>query len=239
VKTTTTTTTKSQKKQRKKTIIIIMSEEKKDDIKRPSSPNPFSNFLPSNHSPNVSPRSNNGTPSISPRSPRDAMLLAASPPKFATIDQFMTASKAVQDMALAHEISVNQNFKLEKLETPTSSLEKQIHETVHKAFWDMLKEDFEKQPVDYKHTLVIINEAKQGLMSLLLPNHVKFKEQIDSILDMELIKQQMNNDTFNYQDYSRFIIDSMSKLCAPARDSVMEDLRKIVEPVELFKYLKY
>jgi hypothetical protein len=28
----------------------------------------------------------------------------------------MTAANAVQNMALAHEISVNQNFKLEKLE---------------------------------------------------------------------------------------------------------------------------
>jgi hypothetical protein len=45
-----------------------------------------------------------------------SILTAASPPRFATIEQFMTAANAVQNMALAHEISVNQNFKLEKLE---------------------------------------------------------------------------------------------------------------------------
>jgi hypothetical protein len=40
-------------------------------------------------------------------------------------------------------------------------LEKQIQETVHKAFWNSLKEDFEKDPVDYNHAFVILNEAKQ------------------------------------------------------------------------------
>ena len=86
-------------------------------------------------------------------------------------------------MALAHEISVNQNFKLEKLEFETNryksislflnvgffylkirlylSIEKQIKETVHKAFWDMLKQDFEKDPVEYEHSFIILNEAKQ------------------------------------------------------------------------------
>ena len=41
------------------------------------------------------------------------------------------------------------------------SIEKQIYDTVHKAFWNSLKEDFDKDPVDYKHAFIIINEAKQ------------------------------------------------------------------------------
>lgn len=73
------------------------------------------------------------------------------------------------------------------------------------------------------------------LLSLLLPNHVKFREQIDHILDMELIKQQMDKETFDYREYSKFIIDVMSKLCAPARDPNMEQLRTLSEPVEIFK----
>ncbi len=41
------------------------------------------------------------------------------------------------------------------------SIEGQIHETVHKAFWNSLKEDFEKNPIEYKHALILINDAKQ------------------------------------------------------------------------------
>jgi hypothetical protein len=189
-----------------------------------------------------SPRKNgdeggNGNGNGSPRQNGvNSMFMGASPPRFATIDQFMKAASTVQDMALAHEISVNQNFKLEKLEYSSNSIEKQIHDTVHKAFWNSLKQDFEQDPVEYKHALIIIAEAKQGLLSLLLPNHVKLREQIDQVLDMELIKQQMDNGTFDHQQYSMFLVQVMSKLCAPARDPTLAHLATLKEdPVEIFK----
>ena len=69
----------------------------------------------------------------------------------------------------------------------------------------------------------------------MLPNHVKFREQIENVLDMDLIKQQMDKNTFNYESYSLFIIQNMSKLCAPARDSTIENLRNLKDPVEVFK----
>jgi hypothetical protein len=90
----------------------------------PLSANPFLSYLsssPSNqNSPNfsaspTSPRFQNGM-RISNSSIANSMLTAASPPRFASIDQFMTAANAAQNMALAHEISVNQDFKLEKLD---------------------------------------------------------------------------------------------------------------------------
>lgn len=210
----------------------------KKPTERSSSPNPFLQFV-STSPKNISPRSDGGSNNMSPRSPRDMngspRDIGASPAKFASIDQFMMASNAVQNMTLAHEISVDQNFKLEKPELDPNSIEKHIHDTVHKAFWQSLKEDFEKDPVDYKHAHVIIGEAKQGLLSLLLPNHVKFREQIEAVLDMDLIKQAMDGNVFDYQQYALFIIDTMSKLCAPARDADLERLSKVVEPVEVFR----
>lgn len=115
------------------------SNSDKKNSPRPSSPNPFLSYL------STSPTTNNQSPrsdtSSSPRSPRfqtdfqnglripisnasitNSMLTAASPPRFATIDQFMTAANAAQNMALAHEISVNQDFKLEKLDYNSSRL---------------------------------------------------------------------------------------------------------------------
>lgn len=74
------------------------------------------------------------------------------------------------------------------------------------------------------------------LLSLLLPNHVKFREQIDNVLDMDLIKQQMDRCVFDYKEYARFLIDVMSKLCAPARDTNIDQLRRLVDdPVEVFR----
>jgi hypothetical protein len=72
-------------------------------------------------------------------------------------------------------------------------------------------------------------------LGLLLPNHVKLRDQIEGVLDMELIKQQMDNQTFDYQQYGLFVVDTMSKLCAPARDSAIAELRQASDPVTLFK----
>ena len=52
----------------------------------------------------------------SPNVPR--FLLSASPPKFVSFDQLMTAANGVTNMTLAHEIAVNSDFKLEEIQTP-------------------------------------------------------------------------------------------------------------------------
>lgn len=46
------------------------------------------------------------------------LLIVASPPKFMSLDEIMAAADGVKNMALAHEIAVDTNFKLEKLEPP-------------------------------------------------------------------------------------------------------------------------
>ena len=56
---------------------------------------------------------------------------------------------------------------------------------------------------------------------------------------MELIRQQMDKETFDYQQYGFFVIDIMSKLCAPARDTSIEQLRNATDPVTLFKYAHF
>jgi len=46
------------------------------------------------------------------------LSITASPPKFLSLDEVMEAADGVKNMALAHEIAVDTNFKLEKLEKP-------------------------------------------------------------------------------------------------------------------------
>ena len=42
----------------------------------------------------------------------------ASPPKFISLEELMKAANGMTNMALAHEIAVNKDFKLEKFEAP-------------------------------------------------------------------------------------------------------------------------
>lgn len=46
--------------------------------------------------------------------------MTASPPKFVSFDDLMAAANGVKNMSLAHEIAVDANFKLEKVEPPVS-----------------------------------------------------------------------------------------------------------------------
>lgn len=72
-------------------------------------------------------------------------------------------------------------------------------------------------------------------MMLLLPQHVRFRAQICEVLDIDLIRQKLENDAFDIYYYSNYIIGVMEKLCAPVRDDQVAKLKTIKEVVPLFK----
>ena len=61
-------------------------------------------------------------------------------------------------------------------------------------------------------------------MSLTFEHNSSLRENINSILDMDLIKQQSEHENVDIQGYANFIIQIMSKICVPARD---EDIQKL------------
>ena len=60
---------------------------------------------------------------------------------------------------------------------------------------------------------------------------------IEEVLDMDLIKQKLNNNAFELETYSSFIIDSMAKLCSPMRDDQVASLRQLRDVVPLYQYV--
>uniref|UniRef100_A0A8D8VZK8 T-complex protein 11-like protein 1 n=1 Tax=Cacopsylla melanoneura TaxID=428564 RepID=A0A8D8VZK8_9HEMI len=85
----------------------------------------------------------------------------ASPPKFVSLEEIMRAAKDMSNMALCHEIAVDKDFKIEKLELPENSLEKKVRDTMHQVFWDILKEQLSEDPPVYDHALVLLAEIKE------------------------------------------------------------------------------
>ena len=75
----------------------------------------------------------------------------------------------------------------------------------------------------------------QALLDLLLPHHKRFREQIGEVLDMELIKQKAEHEALNLKYYAEFVISTMTKLCAPARDEQIAKLKDINDVVPLFR----
>ncbi|XP_056382582.1 T-complex protein 11-like protein 1 isoform X2 [Hyla sarda] len=171
-----------------------------------------------------------GTPS-----PHRGNTPQASPPRFVSVDELMDAAKGVTNMALAHEIVIDRDFKIKPMELPQGSLERTVRDIVHKAFWDCLETQFSEDPPVYDHAIILLGEIKEALLSFLLPGHTRLKDQINEVLDLELIKQEAENGALDISKLANFTIGMMGTLCAPARDKEVRNLRDIKEPVPLFR----
>lgn len=73
------------------------------------------------------------------------------------------------------------------------------------------------------------------MLDILLPQHQRLKDQISEVLDLALIKQQMENGFFDFDYYAKYITDTMARLCAPARDEKIAEIRAINDVVPKFK----
>ncbi|KFM78912.1 hypothetical protein X975_05252, partial [Stegodyphus mimosarum] len=165
-------------------------------------------------------------------------IVPASPPSFVSMEQILKAAEDVSksgfNMALAHEIAVNKDFKLQQ-SIPTTNLEKKVTETFHNAFWSIFQEQLSGTPPNYRQAMVLLSEIKEILLWLLLPHNSRLKNEINEVLDIELIQQQAEKDALDVLSYAQFIISTMSRICAPARDSNIQELRKLIEIVPLYR----
>lgn len=75
---------------------------------------------------------------------------SASPPKFVSLEEIMQAANSMRDMALVHHIAVDDNFVLKRYEPEENSLHKVVKETMHKAFWDLLRQELNEDPPSYQ-----------------------------------------------------------------------------------------
>lgn len=162
-------------------------------------------------------------------------LTAASPPKFVSLEEIMQAANGMRDMNLVHQIVVDENFRLEKAEPEPNTVQRAIRDTVQKAFWDVLREQLAEDPPNFSHAFTLLEEIKQGLFGLLLPQHTKIKQQISEVLDIPLIKQQAENGVLDFNYYAKFIISFMAKMCAQVRDEKIQQLRETTDIVDLYR----
>lgn len=166
---------------------------------------------------------------------RGSTITGASPPKFVTLEDIMKAAHGMQNMALAHEIAVDQDFKLEPFEPPDNSYQKLVKETMHKAYFDILREQLNADPPVYKQALILLEDVKQGLFSILLPRHTRIREMVEEVLDSDFIKQQAENNSLDFNKYATFVIDLMAKLAAPVRDEMIQNITKLTDTVDIFR----
>uniref|UniRef100_A0A8C1XKM0 T-complex 11, testis-specific-like 1 n=1 Tax=Cyprinus carpio TaxID=7962 RepID=A0A8C1XKM0_CYPCA len=88
----------------------------------------------------------------------------SSPPRFVSVEELMETAKGVTNLALAHEIVMNSAFQVKPYEPGEGSLEKQVKEIMHKAFWDCLESQLNDDPPSYSHAVTLVGEIKETLL---------------------------------------------------------------------------
>lgn len=162
-------------------------------------------------------------------------VLGISPPNFVSFEEIMKTANDMGRMALVNEIVLNKDFKLEKKDDE-NALEKAVRINMQKAFWDILSEQLNESPPNYRQAISLLCEIKETLLMFLMPQHTQLKNEINEILDIDLITQQADNGIFEFQRFAQYVLSVCSRLCCPARD---EMIRKLTQTVELIPLLKY
>ncbi|EDV45955.1 T-complex protein 11-like protein 2 [Drosophila erecta] len=161
--------------------------------------------------------------------------LDGTPPKIVTMDEVSSMFKNLRNMELAHEIALNPDFKLQKYEPPSDSLEGAIKKMVHKAFWDLLRQQLDRQPPSYDQAIRLLAEIKECFPQLLSPNNERALAHINEVLDDSVIRQQAERGTLDFRAYANFVINILSRSCSPARDEAVAALREIEDVVDTFR----
>lgn len=156
---------------------------------------------------------------------------SSSPPKTLTLDEVMESARDLSNLSIAHEIVVNRNFHLEPESLPQDSLWRAVRDNVHKAFWDILESELNDDPPQYGQAIRLLEEIREILLSFLNPGANRMRTQIMEVLDMDLIRQQADNDAVDIQGLASYIITTMGKMCAPVRDEEIKKLRESSENI--------
>uniref|UniRef100_H3CCZ2 T-complex 11, testis-specific-like 1 n=1 Tax=Tetraodon nigroviridis TaxID=99883 RepID=H3CCZ2_TETNG len=159
-----------------------------------------------------------------------------SSPRVVAVEE-LQAAKDVTNMALAHEILVNPDFRLKPAELPEGCLERKVKEIMHKTFWDCLEAQLNEDPPAYGHVIKLVAEIKEALLSFLPVDRSQLGSRIEEALDLPLIQQQAENGVLDIGigQLSQFIIWTMGSLCAPCRDEDINKLKEITDVVALLR----
>ncbi|BHF77475.1 T-complex protein 11 [Sparganum proliferum] len=176
-------------------------------------------------------------PMKKPRSDRlSSPVVPPSPPKTVSLDQLAQAAKDFYRMSLAHEITMDADFKLESSTKPEEGLRQKVKETMHAAFWDLQRQKLEADPPDYSSALELLKEIKSSLVDMILPYQSSLRAQINDKLDIATAEAQLaETGRFDLASYTTPIIDIMATWCAPARDADVARLHDITDSVDFLK----
>lgn len=106
------------------------------------------------------------------------------------------------------------------------SLKDQITDTYKKAYWDKLEQDLDNKNYD---SIILILEEIRSRIALLVPNRIDIHQTLAEYIDIELIKQMLENDAMDNKfiyGLINYIIENLKQLEAPIQNDKTEEWRQ-------------
>mgnify|MGYP001288143548 CR=1 FL=1 len=101
------------------------------------------------------------------------------------------------------------------------NIQRQIKDTLHAAFWDILHEELNSKPPVYDRLISLISELRDTFCKF-VPHRTDIHQEIYENIDIELIKNMINNDAFddnNLYKLAVYIISLVKKFQPPIMDN--------------------
>jgi len=151
----------------------------------------------------------------------------------AHVQQMVTdAGHQITNEQLAHELIMDPDFQLKP--KTLSPLEERVKAVAQKVFWDNVRREFSEGNFDYAADLIA--DIKQQLLAMVSANG-KIAAEVNEALDLDLIRQQVRNKTYDLVGCLRYIQRKMLQLCAPVRDAVIQSIAQQIDFTSAFQII--
>uniref|UniRef100_A0A2M4A4C2 Putative sok1 kinase belonging to the ste20/sps1/gc kinase family n=1 Tax=Anopheles triannulatus TaxID=58253 RepID=A0A2M4A4C2_9DIPT len=145
--------------------------------------------------------------------------------------------KTSEDMALAHEIAVNADFKLKppSEEASEDTLHSAVRRTMHTAYWNLVQDELNSDPPRFDMAMKILATVKKSFTVLLRGNNDRTLARLNEVLDEETIQQQAQFGTLDIRSITNYVIELMGKACAMNRDEEVALLKRQTDIVAILR----
>lgn len=160
-----------------------------------------------------------------------AGVLGSSPPRVMSLSELLRLANGMSNMALAHEISLNDDFKLLEPPFPAVAAHTPGSAPGSAPGEDQLRAALGQDPPDWTVALSTLQFIRMQLISLLLPRSQRFRKTIQEELDADELRKQSDGGALDLQRCGQFVVGVMQQMCAPVRD---DQLRQVKQEENLF-----
>ena len=101
-----------------------------------------------------------------------------------------------------------------------SAVEQQVKNTLRKAFWEMMHLELKSEPPKYDRMLSVLEELRDTLCNF-VPNRTDIHKEIKETIDIELIKNMVENNAFEDKELyqlTTYIVSMVKKFIPPIMD---------------------